>query len=871
VAAKVGTAFDISAGEAGTNLAHMMTALGLGIDDVMLLSDSMNVLSNNQAATAAQIMEVVNRVGAQGTTFGLAAKETAAFASAMVAAGAESNVAATSLRNMGRALTRGDSATKRQRDAYAALGMDARSVAEDMQRDATGTIMRVLEAIQKIPEAQRAAVTSDLFGNEARALAPLATNLDLVRESLGLVADDSKNAGSATREFEARIATFEARMQLFSNRLTEIKITIGNALIPVLTQLMDALAPVIDRISEFISAYPDLTANALTAAGALVAFKVGLAGLRFVGLLGRGGALALLSGGLNAVGATAGPVARAVKESVRLQNSLAAMQGMKVGTLGKIRAGLSGLAGVSGLSAVAAGIKAVVGAVAVISAPAWLAIGAAVAAVGVAWKYWDRITAIVSGVASAVGEELRPVFDWLGDKLGFMEPLLSPVGAAFRTLGDGVSWALDKIKAFFSGDLFKREKLSKAEFASIKERARGAARAVIETIKGAFRDFFDWIAGIPGRIIDSIGRIDLGGIIDWPEPPAWWKALFGGDEAAAPAAPTAAEMAAEARAAGADPRARAAATVERVAAEGPLPTKEHLSGLRGEAEALRGEIAALQREIRSTPAGRGAARALAPKRAELERLKGDLAETEAGLADGEARAGELQAALQLLSETEATPEIDQRSIDRALERARQLERTLGRIDGGARAGAPAPAPAPRRARRRGGPISRGEVYMTGEDGPEAIVASRSAYVMPSRITERIRERISEASGPARAMVARGLRAAVGRAHAPARAAAVPIAKVLAPAIPPAGGAGGTPEARPAPFRPERAEAAHTGGTRTERGRAQAPSITVNATFDFSGASNLDAEEVAASVRRAMQDELRELLRGVYSDIGVGSV
>ncbi|KEO53398.1 phage tail tape measure protein [Thioclava pacifica] len=304
-AAKVGTAFDISADEAGAGMAKLMTGMGMSIDEVVSLSDAMNYLSNSQASSAAEILDVMKRVGATAKQYGYSAKEVAAFSSAMIASGAPAEVAATSFRNMGRALTKGESATKRQRQAFNDLGLDAGKVAKRMQEDAVATTIDVLERISKLPKETQAAVSSNLFGDEARALGPLLTNLDLVKSSMGLVADESKYAGSAFKEFEVRNATFDAKVRRFDNTMEKLKITIGSALLPVLSDLMDKLAPIAESMANMIDAHPQITAGIMSVVGGLVALKGAIGVLRFVGLLGKGGALALMARGLGLVGSAA--------------------------------------------------------------------------------------------------------------------------------------------------------------------------------------------------------------------------------------------------------------------------------------------------------------------------------------------------------------------------------------------------------------------------------------------------------------------------------------------------------------------------------------------------------------------------------------
>ena len=120
--AQVSVAFDMTAEEAGTAMAKIMTSLGLTIPEMTSLGDAMNHLSNNSASTAAQLVDFTLRAGQAGKSAGLTAEQTAAFGSAMIASGAQADVAATSFRNMIKALARGPSMTDRQVEALDRLG-----------------------------------------------------------------------------------------------------------------------------------------------------------------------------------------------------------------------------------------------------------------------------------------------------------------------------------------------------------------------------------------------------------------------------------------------------------------------------------------------------------------------------------------------------------------------------------------------------------------------------------------------------------------------------------------------------------------------------------------------------------------------------
>jgi TP901 family phage tail tape measure protein len=287
-AAQMGIAFDISAAEAGEAMAKLRTSLGLDQQQVVDLADAMNYLSNNMASSAAEVTQFMLRAGAMGKQVALTTQQTAAFGSAMIAAGAPPEVAATSFNNLIRALTKGESATARQSEAFQRLGLDVVGVAKSMQIDAVGTIRDVFLRISKMPAEMRVSTISEIFGDEARALTPLITNMALFEQAMGLVGDRSKYAGSMLAEFETRSATSANQFQILQNNLEALAIAIGNGLLPAINLVLKALTPVIGFISDMANRFPLLTA-AITGLVAAFAGLVLLAPfiVSFITLLGQ--------------------------------------------------------------------------------------------------------------------------------------------------------------------------------------------------------------------------------------------------------------------------------------------------------------------------------------------------------------------------------------------------------------------------------------------------------------------------------------------------------------------------------------------------------------------------------------------------------
>ncbi|MBN8181033.1 phage tail tape measure protein [Roseibium aggregatum] len=551
IAAKVGVAFDLSADQAGESLAKIKTALGLTVEQTGELADVLNHLSNTSASSAADLLDFMRRVGSAGTAMGFSAREVAAIGSAMVAAGAQADVAATSFRNVTKALARGESASKRQHEAYKKLGLSATDVAQRLQKDAVGTLQDVIARIRALPKELQASTISDLFGDEARAVMPLIENAELLQNALGQVASETNYLGSAQKEFEVRSQTFNAKLQSFQNRMTELAIAIGNALLPALTAIIEAVMPTISAIADLAAAYPQVTAAVVGVTAALVALNIAAIASRYSFLFLKGGVLnaALV------IGRSADLIIAATKR-LRLAVLGASMLGaLGGGTFFGVLAGAAGAA-VGAIQAAAAAIGA---AIAGVTWPIALVI-AAVAALGAAvYRYWEPIREFTLGFAEVIGSSLGQAMSAI---TGFMSSLAAHVGQwATKKLVDigsllgideaEIRGALDKAYGAISStlgkivdvvlaipaqlgnwiaDIFTMKDYSATAEAEFRDAGRKIGQALVDAIIDAFSALWEFLKSIPDRIVAAIGRIDLSNMLRLPS-------FLSGGGGEAPAAP----------------------------------------------------------------------------------------------------------------------------------------------------------------------------------------------------------------------------------------------------------------------------------------------------------------------------------------------
>lgn len=424
-AAKMGVAFDITAEQAGDMMAKWRTAFKMGQSDVVKLADKINFLGNTTAASAPLISDVVTRIGPLGSVGGVASGEIAALGASLVGSGVTSEIAATGIKNLILALVSGESATKSQNEAFAALGLNAVDMAKYMQKDARGAILSVLEAVQRLDKEQQASVMAELFGKESiSAIAPLLSNLDALKTNFDAVSDASKYAGSMEKEFQTRAETTANAMELMNNSIYRTKVAIGQGLLPAIAPVASVVADAATAVGNFATEYPNLTGAVLGGTGAL--FGVAAAASAFMWALN--GARLALFGAKTAFGIAGAALG---KYNILIKTGTALTYGWN----------LAGRLFNSGLAITGSMFKGLgVGAMklwGILLANPWIAL--ATVAVGAAWmiyKNWDTVKEwfttlwddpalalqqFCDGVKSKLGE----AYDWIHNKWESISNFLS--------------------------------------------------------------------------------------------------------------------------------------------------------------------------------------------------------------------------------------------------------------------------------------------------------------------------------------------------------------------------------------------------------------------------------------------------------------
>ena len=513
-AIKMGVAFDITADHAGQAMAEMRSAFKMNQQQVVVLADKINYLGNNTAASAKDIMEIVQRIGPLGEVAGTASGEIAALGATLRGMGVQNEIAATGIKNLMLSLTAGKAATKSQREAFARLGYSSTAVAKSMQLDSKKTMLIILKQVAKLRKHEQSAVLTQLFGKEVvGSIAPLLTNIKELEKNFDAVADKMKYAGSMEKEYQARAATTANALVIFRNQITALGITIGSVLLPAVNSVLKTISPWIGKVTELAQAHPVVTKAIVATAGALITMRIATFAAGFAFTYLRGGALRV-------VGALAG---------ARAQMALTAVSARAVGAAATVaNGGLVGMAS-RGIPAVVAGVRAI-GAAFISTGIGALITGLAL---GGLWIYrnWDGVKAFMTGTLQGIQQGLQPVtekFQALWDKLG-------PVKTAFQWVADAAGKAWDWLTKLAEPVSYSGEELKKAGDAG--QKFGKALAAGIDFVLGPIQFLIDkiiWVSDNIGALtqkaVDFKNSVsDMAGSA-WESTKDFFRNPFGGDD-----------------------------------------------------------------------------------------------------------------------------------------------------------------------------------------------------------------------------------------------------------------------------------------------------------------------------------------------------
>ncbi|HDG1693282.1 TPA: phage tail tape measure protein [Kluyvera ascorbata] len=462
-AAKAATAFELPADELAEGLGKIAQLYKVPTRNIEQLGDALNYLDDNAMSKGGDIINVLQRMG--GVADRLDFRKAAALGSTFLSLGAAPEIAASASNAMVRELSIATMQSKRFFEGMDLLKLNPAEIEKQMTTDAMGTIQRVLEKVNKLPQDKRLSAMTMIFGKEfGDDAAKLANNLPELQRQLKLTAGADAN-GSMQKESDINKDSLSAQWLLVKTGAQNAFSSLGETLRQPLMDIMSMAKGVTGALRRWVEQNPVLAGTLMKVAAATAAITVGL------------GSLAV------AVAAVLGPIA-----VIRFALSMLAVKALPSTAAAVTRTGGVLRLLVSGpLAVLRVALFSVGSLLGALLSPIGLVVAALAGVAMVVWKYWQPISAFLGGVVEgfkaaaapilSAFEPLMPIFQWVGDKVrelwGWFTDLLTPVkstvaelqsaasmGRFFgEMLAEGLNMALHPLESLKSGVVWLLDKL----------------------------------------------------------------------------------------------------------------------------------------------------------------------------------------------------------------------------------------------------------------------------------------------------------------------------------------------------------------------------------------------------------------------------
>ena len=492
-AAKAATAFELPADELSEGLGKIASLYKVPTRNIEQLGDALNYLDDNAMSKGADIIDVLQRMG--GVADRLDFRKAAALGSTFLSLGAAPEVAASAANAMVRELSIATMQSDRFMDGMDMLKLKPEQLEKQMTKDAMGTILRVMEKVEKLPQDKRLSAMTMLFGKEyGDDAAKLANNLPELRRQLQLTAGSGAN-GSMQKESDINRDSLSAQWMLVKTGAQNAFSSLGETLRQPLMDIMDYVKSVTGALRRWIEVNPQLAGTLIKVAAATAAITLGLGTLAVVvaavlgplavlrfgfSMLGvktlpsvftavtRTGSaltwlanapLSLLRRGMASTGANTGlltaPLNALQRSAGLVGNALKAVAGAPLAVL---RAGMAGtrsviVAVMNPLAALRGGLTAAGGVLRfLVSGPLALLRGALFGISGLLGALLSPVglaIAALAGAAMVIRKYWQPIGAFLGGVVEGFRAAAAPISTAFEPVRPLFQWIGDKVQVLW--------------------------------------------------------------------------------------------------------------------------------------------------------------------------------------------------------------------------------------------------------------------------------------------------------------------------------------------------------------------------------------------------------------------------------------
>ena len=274
VMSQLATATTMTADEAATMLAQFANITQMDPSQYSNLASAVVDLGNNYATTEQKIVEMGQGIAAAGSLAGMSEADMMGLSAAVTSLGIETAAGSTSMSKLISKLNTAVETGDGLEQFASVAGMSAQQFAQAWGEDAAGALATFVTGLNDVERngASAGVILSELGITETRMqrmILSLAGSGDLMANAIRDANDAFRENTALSAEAEKRYATTESRLTMLSNAANNVKISIGDALTPMIASVAEGLTSLLEPVAEFIEQNPAIVQGVTAFIGVL--------------------------------------------------------------------------------------------------------------------------------------------------------------------------------------------------------------------------------------------------------------------------------------------------------------------------------------------------------------------------------------------------------------------------------------------------------------------------------------------------------------------------------------------------------------------------------------------------------------------------